>query len=389
MPKQAPYGAWESPIEAAALARAGKRLGQVALAGRDVYWVEGRPDEGGRSVLMRARPGGGGSALTPAPFDVRTRVHEYGGGAYAVGASALYFSHDVDGRVYAVTENEGTPRPLTAEGPWRYADLSVDAPRSRLYAVREREVEGAEPANELVTIDTRTGVTATVAAGHDFFASPRLSPRGTEIAWLTWDHPRMPWDGTELWLSQLDPEGNPGEPQRVAGGEDESVFQPEWSPDGTLYFVSDRSGWWNLYRLDNGDVAKGGIACVLEDEAEYGLAQWVFGQSTYAFVSDNEIVAARRGGGGWQLVRVFVDTGVRKTIDLPFSEISSVRASAGALAFIAGSSDRPAAVVSMSSGAHGVLGEARVLARSSDYEVPDGFVSAPEPFEYESAGGEI
>ena len=384
MAKQAHYGAWASPIEAAALARAGKRLGQVFLADGAVHWVEGRPDEGGRSVLMRKSVSGGATEVTPAPFDVRTRVHEYGGGAYTAGESAAYFCHDADGRVYVAREGEEALRALTPEGPWRFADLHIDAPRSRLYAVCERALEGAEPANDLVTMDVRTGAMELIAAGHDFYASPRLSPDGAALVWLTWDHPRMPWDGTELWCANVDEAGRLSEPQRIAGGASESVFQPEWSPNGTLYFVSDRGGWWNLHRYIDGNVE-----CVLEDEAEYGLPQWVFGQSTYAFVSNDEIVAARRGRTGWQLNRVFAATGEREAIELGFSEISSVCANDEAVAFIAGSAQAASAVVAMARAPDGTFGEARVLAHSSDYKVESAFISAPEPFEYESAGGEI
>jgi hypothetical protein len=215
--KTAPYGEWGSPISAAALSAASVRLGGVALDGPDIYWVEGRPAEKGRNVLVRRTPDNAVVDITPAPYDVRTRVHEYGGGAFAVSGGEVWFSHFGDDRVYR--RRSGTsPEPLTPSGPWRYADLVCDPRRGRLVCVRESHADAdREPVNELVAIDCRDGGVSVLATGHDFYSDPRPSPDGRRLAWLTWDHPNMPWDGTELWVAELDDDGRPLEPVRVAG----------------------------------------------------------------------------------------------------------------------------------------------------------------------------
>ena len=265
----APYGSWSSQITADWIAAGTVEIGQIQLDGGSVYWNEVRPSEKGRSVVRRREPDGCIEDFSADAFSVRSRAHEYGGGAFTIGNSTLWFSNDVDGRVYRQSAG-AEPEPLTAEGQWRFADLEWDDRRSRLIAVRENhEVCGREPLNELVAIAIDGHITVLVK-GNDFYASPRISPDGHRFAWLSWSHPNMPWDGCELWCSELDKQGELLLPKRVAGGVDESIFQPEFSPDGRLYFVSDRSGWWNIYRHADGEIEQ-----VLPLEADFGLPQWV------------------------------------------------------------------------------------------------------------------
>ncbi len=275
----APYGSWKSPITSDLIVAGTIHLGQIALDGPDLYWSEGRPAEGGRNVVVR-RINSGGEDITPAPFNVRTRVHEYGGGAFAVNDGVVTFSNFADQRLYQ--QRPGSePHPATPDEKLRYAD-GVFAADGRFVCVREdHRVEGEEAVNTLVTLalDGRDNGRVLVS-GNDFYASPRLSPDGERLAWLTWNHPNMPWDGTELWVADFDQEGNLKNQRLIAGGLHESIFQPEWSPAGDLYFVSDRSGWWNLYRWHEGT-----IKALHPLNAEFGLPQWQFGMHTYGLIS--------------------------------------------------------------------------------------------------------
>ena len=228
-------------------------------------------------IVRAALDGSGRTDVTPEGFSARTRVHEYGGGVYTVAGGDVVFSNDADARVYRQRPGEEpepiTPEPSRARG-LRYADFFAG---DHIVCVRESHEASGEPVNELVALDD--GDVHVLASGHDFYGAPRLSPDGRRLAWLSWDHPRMPWDGTELWVANAD--GSEG--QRVAGGPEESIVQPAWSPDGRLHWASDRSGWWNLYR--DGEP-------LYPAEAEFAMPLWVFGQSMYAFMDDGRIACA-------------------------------------------------------------------------------------------------
>jgi dipeptidyl aminopeptidase/acylaminoacyl peptidase len=284
----APYGSWDSPITPAMLTRAGIGLAEVAADGGDLYWVESRPTEAGRSVIVRRATDGTIEDISPAGFNSRTRAHEYGGGVYAVGEGIIVSSRFEDQRVYRLDGAE--PLPITPEPDLpagdRYADYTFH--NNLVVCVREHHFPGAEAVNELVVFPIDgSAAPRVIAAGHDFVASPVVSPDGTQLAWLTWDHPNMPWDGTELWMADLAPDGTLTETALVAGGLDESIFQPAWAPDGTLHFVSDRTGWWNLYQRPK----TGGTIALYEMDAEFGAPQWQFGYRRYGFLGDGRIVA--------------------------------------------------------------------------------------------------
>jgi len=223
----------------------------VTVDGDDVYWLERRPNEGGRSVLVRRRADGRHEELTPQGFNVRTRVHEYGGGAYIVAGGQIYFTNFSDQRVYSGgSKEQDPPSAMTPANNCFYADFAYDSKRGRLIAVREDHSPSGEPQTTIVGIPLGGGENAgdVIASGYDFYSTPRISPDGTRLAWLSWRHPQMPWDGTELWAADIDASGALSGSTRVAGGPSESIYQLGWSPDGTLYFVSDRDGWWKLYR---------------------------------------------------------------------------------------------------------------------------------------------
>src|SRR5215203_2758151 len=249
-------GSWPSPISAEMVAAQGVRLGAPSVDGEDIYWLEGRPAEAGRTVLVRRTPDGRTRDAIPPEFNVRTRVHEYGGGAYVVGSGVAWFANFADQRWYqvAVAEEDARPIPITPEGPWRFADPVIDQRRRRLICVREDHSRpGVEPTNTLVSVqfDGSTGNAGEViASGYDFYSTPRLSPDGAHLSWICWRHPNMPWDGTELWLADITSQGAAANQRCLAGSATESICQPGWSPDGSLVFASDRDGWWRLFRYD-------------------------------------------------------------------------------------------------------------------------------------------
>ncbi len=382
----APYGSWKSPITADLIVAGTIGLGQIALDGEDVYWTEGRPAEGGRNVIVRRTADGKIADMTPSPFNVRTRVHEYGGGTFTVSNGTVYFSNFGDQRLYRQTPGS-EPQPLTLEANRRYADAVIDPQRRRIICVCEDHSNGGhEPANCLVSINVENGEDALVlASGSDFYSSPRLSPDNSQLAWLSWNHPNMPWDGTQLWVASIKEDGSLSEAQLVAGGVEESVFQPEWSPDGVLYFVSDRTDWWNFYRWQP-SLGKGGVWMVeslCEMEAEFGLPQWVFGMSTYAFESANRIICTYTQEGIWYLASLDTQTKQLEVIETPYTEISSLHAANGRAAFIAGSATEPTAIVQMDLATRQI----EVLRRSSELEIDTGYLSMPQAIAFPTENG--
>jgi hypothetical protein len=273
-PHTRPYGSWTSPLTAAEIASGAVGLSEIRLDGDAIYWLEMRPSEGGRSVVVRPRPDGTVEDALPEGFNARTRVHEYGGGSYLVADGVIYFSNFSDQRVYRLRP-DGVAAPLTPPGGLRYADYAWDARRRRILCVREDHTHDGEPRNTIVALDPEGGEPDQVlAAGRDFYAAPRLSSDGAWLAWLEWSHPHMPWDAAELWVAPIQSIGTLGRPWRVAGGNRESALQPCWSPDGTLHFASDRSDWWNLYRSSAGRVER-----LTDVEAECATPPWVFGMT--------------------------------------------------------------------------------------------------------------
>lgn len=285
-PTVAPYGTWPSPLTAEMIASSAVRLGLPWIEGERTYWLEARPMEAGRHVVVRSDGPGEAVDVTPPEFSARTKVHEYGGGSYLVHEGAVFFSNFADQGLYRQDPGE-RPIAITPEtgGRHRYADGRATADGSLVICVRERhEDEGV--VNELVAIPADgSAAPRTITGGRDFYAAPRLSPDGTRLAWLTWDLPWMPWDGCELRVADIAPDGSLSAERLVAGRcGDESIWQPGWSPAGELHFASDRSGWWNLYRERDGRQE-----ALHPAEAEFGWPHWVFGGSSYAFLDDGRI----------------------------------------------------------------------------------------------------
>jgi len=386
MPTPQAFGTWSSPISAKAVAAQGIRLSQVATDGEDIYWIEGRPREGGRHALVRRRADGRVEDVMPRDFNVRTRVHEYGGGAYIVSGGIVYASHFADQRRYrlAVDNTDQPPLPITPPGQWFFADAALDAARRCLIAVREDHSDPTrEPVNTLVSIplDGAESAGQVVASGFDFYSTPRLSPNGSHLAWLAWRHPQMPWDGTELWLADVDESGTLLRHRRIAGGPAESIYQPGWTPDGELYFVSDRYGWWTLCRSD---AAVPAVNTVPEG-AEFGRPQWIFGTSSWVPVSDSRMVVSYTRLGRWHLASLDLRTGVLSALADDLEPREWLAATSSHAVLVAGSATTPDAVVRVEL----ATGIVDTLESSFSVDLPPASVSAPESVEFESSDGQL
>jgi dipeptidyl aminopeptidase/acylaminoacyl peptidase len=378
--KVAPFGSWASPITIELILNGTVSLsrGMSRWDGNDLYWTELRPTEGGRQVIVR-RSDGANTDVTPAGFNARTRVHEYGGGEFAVGGGTVWFANFDDQRIY-IQERGAGPIAITPAVDVRHADLLVDSGRRRIFAVREDHTTGAsEAVNTLVALDWKGDRDAiTIASGNDFYSSPKLSPDRKRLAWLTWNHPNMPWDGTELWIGELDAGGNATSARRIAGGPTESIFQPEWSPDGELYFISDRNNWWNIYRV-RGEFDEP----VCRREAEFGVPQWAFGMTRYGFAESGEIVCLYSEPGGTKLGLLDTATGTLKQIQLLYTALRGVAVNDRRVATVAASptlSER-VLVVDIDSGAQ------EVVKVSNPAHIDPGYFSVPHAIEFPTEGG--
>ena len=376
-PITAPCGTWPSPITAARVAAGTRPVGAPRLVDGRVLWLQSLPEEGGRIAVATLGDDGAARIVTPAPFNVRTRVHEYGGGAFVASGDTIWFSHFADNLVYAQV-GDAAPVALTSDGKQRHADLELDPRHARLVAVREDHTADGEPRNTLVGLALDGSGSTTLAEGADFYMAARVSPEGRRLAWLQWNHPDMPWQGTELWLAAIADDGTLAHARRVAGGREESLCQPVWAPDGKLHVVSDRSGFWNLHRLE-----ASGLVPVLPMAAEFGLPQWVFAQSSYGFTGPDEIVATCRENAISKLLRIDLRTGVATAVDTPFEDIAELRAGPGFVLVEAGSPTSTTCIarVSLDDGA------VTVLARSASELPQASLLSAARAISYPSANG--
>lgn len=308
-----PYGNWPSPISPESVARGSVRFSDLRIDGDNAFWIESRPAEEGRCVVVCEDVKGTVTDVLPAPYSARTRVHEYGGGALTVHNGVIYFANGADGQLYCMTVG-GPVRQITAIPTMRFADMIVDERHQRLITIVEDHSTN-DVTNSIAAVSLSDGNVTTLIAGNDFYSTPRLSPDGKTIAWTTWNHPLMPWDGCTLFVAPLDDSGGVGEPLQVAGSDTESIYQPEWSPEGVLHFVSDRTGWWNLYSWKSGVTT-----AIAPMNAECGRPQWVFGTSTYAFLNSNRIAMAIIEQGESHLI-VIDTSSVRTTrVNVPFTD---------------------------------------------------------------------
>ena len=379
--KIAPYGSWKSPITTDLIVAETRRFGLIALDGQDIYWIEGRPSEGGRNVIVRRSVDGTLTDTTPQPFNARTRVHEYGGGDFAVVNGTIYFTNYSDQRLYRQAP-DAEPIAMTPAKEIRYADLVVDKRRQRLICVCEDHTDTTREAkNLLVSLPLDSdgeGSVQTLVAGNDFYSTPCLSPDGSKLAYLTWNHPNMPWDGTELWVADIDADGFISGGERVAGSPTESIFQPQWSPAGELYFVSDRTNWWNIYRWHNNE-----IQAVCPKEAEFGTPQWVFGMSTYTFVAPDRIVCWYGGPNESGLAFLDVNSGKLTPIDIPYTSVGSVRGNAERVVLLVASPTTSGEIVSLDVKTL----QLEVLRRAQNTSVDPAYISDAQSIEFPTEHG--
>ncbi len=374
-PRIAPYGSWPSPLTLDLVVAGGRGLSEPWIDGSDTYVLESRPEEGGRVVLLRITPDGAVVELTPAPANVRSRVHEYGGGAWTVSDGLVIHSEFSDGQLVRI-DRDAPGRPLTGVPGTRFADMRIDAPRARVLAILEdHRGDGGEPTNSIVAVALDDGRISTLVDGHDFFSNPRISPDGRSMCWVSWDRPNMPWDGTELWVGRIDADGSVGGSELVAGGPRESIVDPSWSPDGSLVFASDRSGWWNLYRWRPGSADVDALAPM---EAEFAGPQWVFGQRYHGCTDDGRTVAIARARGRDQLMIVGAD-GASRTIDLDATDLRGLSVEGETAVLITSGPTRPSAVVriDLRTGTSVRLREASTLPVAAAYLSVPRFVEFP------------
>jgi dipeptidyl aminopeptidase/acylaminoacyl peptidase len=375
------YGTWKSPLTAARVTAGARRFDHLVVDGDDLYWAEGRASDAGRYVVVRRTPDGRLTDVTPGGFNVRTRVHEYGGAAYTVHRGVVYFSNFSDQRLYRSAPGDA-PLPLTRDGCF-YADAQVDARRDRLVCVRE-EHRGLDVINTIAAVACDGSHERVLVSGADFYSDPVLSPDGTRIAWLQWHHPNMPWDGTELLVAEVRRDGSLGEPLKIAGGQNESVFQPAWSPDARLYFVLDRTGWWNLYSA-GGAPTPGSIEHLLPRDAEFGKPQWVFSQTTYCFIDARRIAATYTEEGRWKLGILHTDTRRFERVDMALEPLECISAIGETLYFVGGSPTEPVCVASVVPDE----GTSAVVRSASADRIPTEWISVAQPITYESNGQRV
>lgn len=382
-PVALPHGSWPSPIRIDEIVGEAVRLSDPWIDGDDVYWIESRPAEAGRSVLVRHGADGSTADVTPPPFNVRTRVHEYGGGAYTAAGGTVVFSNMADGRLYRLDPGDAEPQPITPDGAFRYADLRFDPRRRCFLAIREdHTTDDNDPTAAIVAVPLDGEHPPRVLyEGPDFLAAPRLSPDGSRLAWLEWDQPDMPWDASRLRVAPVADDGSLGASDLAAGGLEESIAQPEWSPDGVLHFVSDRTGWWNLYRLLDGPR----LDALTPMDAEFADPAWVFDRSSYGFLPDGSIVAVGRARGRDRLFYVTPDSIVGE-VAAPYTEIGTLRVGPRSVVADAGTPTEPQMIVAFDPA---TLATSGVLRHASSLVVDPDLISVAEPITFPTADGRM
>jgi dipeptidyl aminopeptidase/acylaminoacyl peptidase len=398
-----PFGSWTSPISIDSAIKGGVKYSELRSDGGIVSWSESRPEEAGRSTVMQWIDGEA-IELTPAPFNVRSRVHEYGGGSWASANGVTIFSNLPDNRLYRI-DHGSAPRPITPESAWRFADLQLDPSTNRLYAVREdHSVEDTEAVNTIVVLDLsgpNDDGGKIIVSGTDFVSSLTFDSSGERIAWLSWNHPNMPWDGCDLFAANIDDNTTLTHIRHVAGGVEESIGQPRFLPDGRLCFISDRSGWGNLYV-----AADESITPLAPKSAEFGFPQWNFGRSYWDIVNEQTIVTVWHSNGIASMGTLDLASGTLTEIDQPFTVIRSIRAIPGEKAAVAivASPTHPTQLVrfDLTDGSFTTLRGGQLdidraecsIAESISWPTPDGasaygFFYSPTNTQFEGVEGEL
>src|SRR5580692_8891727 len=382
----ASYGEWPSPITGADVARKQIGLAFPTMAGGGVWWQEMRSAEGGRQTVVCQGPDGVRRDLLPVPWNARTRVHEYGGQSYLPLNDGFVFANFSDQRLYRGRDGVEPEALTAAPGPDasdRFADFVLAPSGNEVWCVRERHCSGRDGAGRDGAGRVRRAIVAVpldgsaaddpdtvrvLVSGSDFFAFPAPSPDGIRLAWICWDHPRMPWDGTELRVAAI---GDTGNHRVIMGGDQESVLAPVWRDDHSLYLISDRSGWWNLYLADVADPAAAPYALCPRQE-EFAWPLWQLGVHPYAVLDDGRI-AVSHGTGESRLGVLDPATGLLTDFDLPYQVLPGLSACGLAVTGIATGPALPASVIVVDI----PTAVARELCRSAD-SLPDaGYLPVP------------
>ena len=375
MTEVASYGTWRSPITGDAIVAESIGLDGVAFHNGNLYWIESRPTEGGRSILVERTPDGDERDINPAPYNIRTRVHEYGGDASLLENGTLYFINFADQQVYRQLLSNETPTQLTNAPELRFANGSMDTQRGRIIYVIEDHTEDGEAQNYLGAVSLIDGSITKLTEGHDFYSSPTLNPSGDRLAWLTWDHPDMPWDETTLWQATINEEGNLGSPKLVTGGDSQSVQQPRYSPNGRLFYVSDANGWWNIY---------GPNGCVCEKTAEFGGAHWSFGLCNYQFVDEYTIVCVYSEHNLSRLATLNLTNSKLTLIEQLDTDIGGIHLNEGHLCYI-GASPMQASAAKVRDL---VTGHTATVKQSASLNIDQGYLSCPKAMRFPTTDGD-
>lgn len=367
------YGLWKSPITADLIAQGIIGLSEVSLDNDNLYWLEMRPKENGRYVLVQKAKTGKIFDVLPKKFNIRTKVHEYGGGAYIVNNDIIYFVNYSDQKIYQYSLKSSKIKKITNKTNLRYADLIIDHKNKRILSVREDHRKNNKVINAIVAICLDgSGKEDILVKGDDFYSSPRLSPDGKSLAWIAWNQPNMPWDNTSLMLADLDDKGELLNIKKISGN-NEAICQPQWSPEGILYFVSDRDNWWNLYRYGNGDIQK-----IIEGEVELASASWVFKLSNYSFLSEHKIICACNNKGIWSLAEIDINNKKISYIDSEYSDIKYVAINKKNVFFIGGGPRQVYSVIKFSKGRN----KFEIIRSSSSLKINKGYLTYPESMEF-------
>ena len=377
-PEIAPYGSWRSPISSNAIITNFVVPDQVKVEGDSIWWVESRPQEDGRTVVVQRSGDGQITDLTPPGYNARSRVYEDAGANYGVVGNTVFFSNFADQRIYRHTA--GTPpEPVTSTGGMRYADGIIDSSRGRMICVREDHAMPGNPVHTLVSINLNGDTGGEVLVfGNDFYASPRLSPDGSHLAWLTWNNPYMPHEVTELWVAEVGENGRLGKAAHVAGGAAESIVQIEWSPQGVLHFVSDRTGWWNLYRWHDGQIAP-----LCQMAAEFGRFDGIFGMSFFGFESEQRIICAYCQNGIWHLAGLDCATKKLEIIESLCTDIADVRVGSGYAVFCGGSPTQPKSIIRLELSTNRL----EIVRAAQEVTIEAGYFSTPQAVAFATENG--
>jgi dipeptidyl aminopeptidase/acylaminoacyl peptidase len=378
------FGSWASPITADAVVAGALSLLEPRVVDDNIYWIEARPLAKGRNVIVMRTPNGRVRDVTPPAFNARTQVYSYGGGAYAVKNHVVYFVNFSDNQIYQQAAGS-TPTKITSNPGCLFADICIDAARNRLIAIREERLndDAINAIHTLVAVDISTGRETTLDSAYDFYSSPTLNADGSKLAWLSWRHPNMPWTSTYLNAANINQAGTLAGKKIVQGGGPESIFQPQWSPDGRLYFVSDRTDFWNLYRWNSIEVEH-----ILARDAEFGVPQWNLALSTYAFLSRDVMLYSFVQNGTWRLGRLDLRTLVAHDYPTEFSSLSYVCASATKAVARYATTRSPRAIGTIDPNT-GAVTPIKFAVEPADLQANQDYFSTPKPIEFPTSDSDI